>query len=199
MYHVNTKSRLTPRVGGAVLIALSLILVACEKQSQSNNSDYVSTIEIQDFLKAQYFEIPENVQHINNFSFQLLDGSQGHINSSSDKVIFLNFWAVWCLPCKKEMPDIESLHRLMKDEEFRILAVNLGDKTYKVRKFADRFSYTFDIIVDEKKVAATKFKIMGLPTTIILSKGGRVLGRVMGPKNWDDPIFIDFLTKISRN
>ena len=182
-----------------ILVATSsLILFGCETRSESEVFGYSSPAEVNSFLTDQYFEIPGNDQRLADFSYQLLDRKRQRFQENRGRVVFLNFWATWCLPCKKEMPDIEELHRLMKHEDFRILAVNLGEKESVVAKFAERHGYTFDIIVDEKKSIASELQITGLPTTFILDKNGRILGKVMGPKKWNDPAFMDFFKQISH-
>ena len=180
-------------------IVISLVFYGCDIFTKNDAVDELSKRDIKVFLAESYFEIPTADGNPVDFSYFLLDGRNEQYDKNLGKIVFLNFWATWCLPCKKEMPDIEALHRLMKHEEFRILAVNLGEKSEKVEKFVDKYLYTFDIIVDEEKKIAKKLKIVGLPTTFILDKKGQILGKLMGPKKWNDPPFVEFLKKISRN
>jgi len=183
-----------------ILLSLifSLFLYGCDKFAKNEVADKMSENEIKVFLAENYFEVPTEDRSPVDFSYFLLDGTYEQYEKNFGKIIFLNFWATWCLPCKKEMPDIEALHRLMKNEEFRILAINLGEKSKKVGKFVEKYSYTFDIIVDEEKKVINKLKILGIPTTFVLDKEGQILGKLMGPKKWNDPTFVDFLKKISR-
>jgi peroxiredoxin len=96
------------------------------------------------------------------------------------------------------MPDLEELKHKMKGEKFRILAVNSGDSAIKVRSFIDQYPYSFDIVLDENRDITKLLKIVGLPTTFILNRDLKIMGKVMGPINWKDDVFIEYLKKFSR-
>lgn len=97
------------------------------------------------------------------------------------KVIFLNFWATWCPPCKKEMPDIENIYKEYGEnkKDVVILGVN-SEKENEVKKFLKDKGYTFPIVIDENSEVMRKYFIQAFPTSFVIDKEGNVYGYVMG-------------------
>lgn len=179
-------------LGITALMILLLMLSGCEESPESIAAKYRSDEQVLSFLKEQYFDVPEKPIALSDFDYTLLDGKKERLSSNRGKLVFLNFWATWCYPCRKEMPDMEALASEMKGEPFRILAVNYGDEPEKVKRFADQYKYRFDIVTDNKKVIATSLSVKGLPTTLIIDTRGRFLGRLIGPADWKKESFIRF-------
>ncbi|MGE4064081.1 MAG: TlpA family protein disulfide reductase [Rhodospirillaceae bacterium] len=104
------------------------------------------------------------------------------------KVLIVNFWATWCAPCVKEMPSLERLNAKLGGKDFQVIAINQERNGAKVAKpFADKQGWKMPLYLD----AATGFyrdaKLGGLPTTLIIGKDGKELGRVAGEVEWDSP------------
>lgn len=97
------------------------------------------------------------------------------------KVIFLNFWATWCPPCKKEMPDIENIYKESGEnkKDVVILGVN-SEKENEVKKFLKDKGYTFPTLIDENSEVMRKYFIQAFPTSFVIDKEGNVYGYVMG-------------------
>ena len=97
------------------------------------------------------------------------------------KVIFLNFWATWCPPCKKEMPDVESIYKEYGEnkKDVIILGVN-SEKENEVKKFLKDKGYTFPTVIDENSEVMRKYFIQAFPTSFVIDKEGNVYGYVMG-------------------
>ena len=97
------------------------------------------------------------------------------------KVIFLNFWATWCPPCKKEMPDIENIYKEYGEnkKDVVILGVN-SEKENEVKKFLKDEGYTFPTVIDENSEVMRKYFIQAFPTSFVIDKEGNVYGYVMG-------------------
>lgn len=97
------------------------------------------------------------------------------------KVIFLNFWATWCPPCKKEMPDVESIYKEYGEnkKDVVILGVN-SEKENEVKKFLKDRGYTFPTVIDENSEVMRKYFIQAFPTSFVIDKEGNVYGYVMG-------------------
>ena len=97
------------------------------------------------------------------------------------KVIFLNFWATWCPPCKKEMPDIENIYKEYGEnkKDVVILGIN-SEKENEVKKFLKDKGYTFPTVIDENSEVMRKYFIQAFPTSFVIDKEGNVYGYVMG-------------------
>ncbi len=177
-----------------ILIILTVLftIVSCDSK------DFSKKEHVRQFLTERFFESSKDDKFLPDFEYELISGKKEKMKNNRGKVILLNFWSTWCFPCKKEMPDMEELKHLMKGENFRILAVNSGEKKNKVKRFLSKFPYSFDIVTDEDRLITTTIGITGLPTTFIISGDGKVLGKIMGPVDWKEPSFVDFLKKISQ-
>jgi len=101
------------------------------------------------------------------------------------KIVFINFWTTWCLACVVEMPSMEKLHQKFKDKDFAMLGINLQESDATVLKFYKENKLTFTTLLDSAGDVGAAFGIRGIPTTFILDKNGIIIGRVMGPREWD--------------
>lgn len=128
------------------------------------------------------------------YDFTLTD-QYGNTHTLSDykgKVVFLNFWASWCGPCKKEMPDIEELYQkynLNKDEVVFLGVANPRSEDYpqnsdeekdKILEFLDENGYTFPTVFDETGEILMNYYITAFPTTFMINKEGNVMGYIPG-------------------
>ena len=115
--------------------------------------------------------------------FNLKDqyGVTHSLENYKGKVIFLNFWATWCPPCKKEMPDIENIYKEYGEnkKDVVILGVN-SEKENEVKKFLKDKGYTFPTVIDENSEVMRKYFIQAFPTSFVIDKEGNVYGYVMG-------------------
>jgi thiol-disulfide isomerase/thioredoxin len=177
-----------------LLLMILVLTIGCEKKEPVD----IGELEFKQFLEKKYFEVTENSDYLPDFDYQLISGQKESLKSNKGNIILLNFWATWCYPCKQEMPDLEELKHQMKGEKFRILTVNSGDKIVKIQSFLNKYPYSFDVIIDENRAISSSLNIVGLPTTFILDHDLRVIGKIMGPINWKDKTFVEYLTRFSR-
>jgi len=182
-----------------VLILLIFVTVAgCNKEPAQESLKYSSVDDVNRFLKEQYFDVPEVPAAVEDFEYTMLNGKTESFFSNSENVILLNFWATWCYPCKKEMPDMQALQEEMKGEKFRILAVNYGESSKIINRYIQKFNYTFDVVTDMDTMISSRMKIKGLPTTVLIDKNGRILGKLVGPANWSKKVFLEFFKALSQ-
>lgn len=182
-----------------LFLLLLLLNLSCDNNSSElTEIKPISEREIKVFLKEYYIDIPYKTKFPDSFEYTATSGRKGSLSGHRGEVIFLNFWATWCVPCKQEMPDMEELYHLMKDEKFRMLAVAFNESDKKVGKFLKKYPYSFDIIPDQDNKIGGKFFITGLPTTLIIDKKGKLLGKAMGPRDWKAPGVVRFFKQISR-
>jgi thiol-disulfide isomerase/thioredoxin len=103
------------------------------------------------------------------------------------KVVLLNLWATWCLPCRKEMPALDRLQREMGSDTFQVVAVSV-DRTglAGAKKFlADTGAETLALYADPTARMGVTLRAAGLPATLLLDRQGREIGRLLGPAEWD--------------
>ena len=101
--------------------------------------------------------------------------------------LVVNFWATWCMPCVREMPSLDRLAKALKGSGIEVVAISEDRKALeKVPPFfADRGIKNLDLYFDVRGALSRKLGADGLPTTVLITPDGEVLGRVMGALEWD--------------
>ena len=101
-------------------------------------------------------------------------------------VIFLNFWATWCPPCKEEMPSMERLYKRYKHRDFTIVAISIdsGDPQ-AVATFVEKLGLTFPIGLDPKLEVANRYTVRALPSSFLIDRQGNTVAVALGPRDWD--------------
>ncbi len=136
-------------------------------------------------------EFPAATDADYHWSVKSLDGKMLDMNQLKGKVVFLNFWATWCPPCRAEMPGIQSLYDKIKKEDVVFVCVSQeDDKT--VAKFILDKKYTFPIYTLQGSLPSI-YETQGIPATFIISRNGKVSLKHVGSAKWDDPKCIDFI------
>lgn len=116
-----------------------------------------------------------------------IDGRAVRLSDIRGKIVFLNFWTTWCPTCRIEMPSMEKLHQKFKDSDFAMVAINLQEPASRVKEFFKEFNLTFTALLDTGGEVGIMFGINQIPTTFILDKKGRIIGKALGPRAWDSP------------
>ena len=121
--------------------------------------------------------------------------SKLNINDYKGKLILLNFWASWCAPCKKEMPSLDLLQVNENLNNLKIFPINVGqDNIEKASKFfKDLDIKNLRIYFDSPITLAKKFRLRGIPTTILINKSGEEFARIIGSIDFEDRKFIEWL------
>lgn len=124
-----------------------------------------------------------------NICLDCLKGEKTELKDAiKGKVVFLNFWATWCGPCKEEMPSMEALYKKFKDKGFVFLTISVDYEGLKpVKAFIEKNRYTFPVLLDPKCETLDLFAVTRIPTTFIIDREGRMIGTAIGPRNWNSP------------
>jgi thiol-disulfide isomerase/thioredoxin len=172
-----------------IIVILGLLFSFC-------NDD----VDIEREARKLGLSIPrENVETF-NIRFETLDGETVRLYDYKGKVILLNLWATWCVPCRIEMPSMEKLHQKYKDKDFKLIAVNMEENIsiQKINKFINDNELTFEIGLDTYSEAEDKFFTGSIPISYLIDKDFNIAGRVIGTADWSSqPAYtlIDFLLK----
>ncbi len=122
---------------------------------------------------------------------EFLDGA-GAAKSLADfkgKVVLLNIWASWCVPCREEMPALDTLESELGGRDFAVVAVNI-DKggAEKAKSFlAETGASHLGLYTDPTGKLFAAVKAVGMPTTLVLDRDGKEIGRLVGPADWSSP------------
>ncbi len=122
-----------------------------------------------------------------DFTLKDLEGNTVSLSSFKGKVVFLNFWATWCPPCKDELPSIEKLHNLMKQKGLVVLAVSMDKSPGRVKEFLKQHPVSFRVLMDDNASASRAYKVFSLPMTFIIDKRGVLIEKHFGEKDWSKP------------
>jgi peroxiredoxin len=111
-----------------------------------------------------------------DFTLAELGGKTWTLKKQRDKVVLLNFWATWCPPCRKEMPDLETLYRQFKGQGLVILAISDEDAG-KVRPFIAEQKVTYPVLLDPGRRVNELFQIEGIPKTFVYDRNGKLVAQ----------------------
>jgi thiol-disulfide isomerase/thioredoxin len=122
-------------------------------------------------------------------AFQNASGQAVNLEDFRGRIVLLNLWATWCLPCRKEMPALDRLQATLGSPDFEVVALSIDRAgSAASKKFLDSTGATkLALYVDPTAKLATDFKAIGLPATILIGRDGREIGRLLGPAAWDAP------------
>lgn len=122
-----------------------------------------------------------------DFAIKDETGKQIKLSDFRGHVVFLNFWATWCVPCRKEMPDMELVNRVFKDRKFKMIPVSVDTNFDDVKKFYQELKLTtMPMYLDPGKQVADKYSVFKFPETYIIDGNGRVLKHYVGEKFWSN-------------
>ena len=111
-----------------------------------------------------------------DFTLTELGGKTWTLKEQRGKVVVLNFWATWCPPCRKEMPDLETLYQQFKDQGLVILAISDEDAG-KVKPFIAQQKVTYPILLDPGRKVNELFQIEGIPKTFVYDRTGKLVAQ----------------------
>jgi thiol-disulfide isomerase/thioredoxin len=119
--------------------------------------------------------------------FQDAEGKERTLADWRGKVVLLNLWATWCVPCRKEMPALDRLQQELGSDRFEVVAVSVDRKGVEgARKFLDETKADkLALYVDPTMRLTSDLKAIGLPATLLIDAQGREIGRLLGPAEWD--------------
>ena len=130
---------------------------------------------------------------------QFVDGD-GRALSLADfrgKVVLLNIWATWCPPCRAEMPTLDRLQARLGGPGFEVLALSIDQEGAPLIKafYQELGLKALRIYIEESGMPLQALNVVGLPATLLIDRGGREIGRTLGPAEWDSP---EIVTVIRR-
>lgn len=153
---------------------------------------------------ARALEVPDKFivhaapREIGDVTFADAKGHPMRLADFRGQVVLLNLWATWCGPCREEMPTLDRLQAKLGGPDFRVIALSVDRAGLApVRKFlAETDIRHLEIYIDESSKSMFDLRARGLPTTLLIGRDGREVGRLVGPAVWDGEQMIRFLSDI---
>lgn len=169
----------------SVLAASLLLSARASGQATDKVTDQVSThAPANDLLLA---ELPGSVE-APAFALPDLSGRVHHLSEFRGRPVLVNFWAVWCPPCRRELAEFAQLRRTLADASFEILAINLGDNAERITAFLDRYpAPDLPILLDIDKTSAAPWHVAALPVAYAVDRSGTLRLGAIGERNWRSP------------
>ena len=120
--------------------------------------------------------------------FVLIDLEQNlhRLSDYTGKVLVVNFWASWCLPCREELPAMNRAASKLVAQPIVWLAVNVGEDRQAVTTFVADYPIDFTVLLDTSGQVSQSWQVVAMPTTFILDRHGYVAHRIVGKREWDD-------------
>ena len=114
------------------------------------------------------------------FELQTVEGRTVKLSDYKGKFVVLNFWATWCVPCRKEMPEFQKIHLSPGDDNIQIIGINLSESQKRVGKFIRDHHFSFPIVLDGFGNTSEKYRVRSLPVTFIISPDGILREEIQG-------------------
>ena len=124
------------------------------------------------------------------------DGKMKKFSDFKGKPLIINVWASWCAPCRAEMGSLERLAKQYNGKEFNIIGVSTDDDNRAAAAFIKQSGVTFKNFHDRKLLLENMLGANRIPLTILVDANGRVLQKVHGAREWDDPKIIDTIKAV---
>lgn len=125
-----------------------------------------------------------------------IDGAATDLKRLRGKVVLVNFWAVWCPPCRKEMPSMARLMSKLSDKPFAILGVNEGESPEEIQAFLKQVPVNFQILLDSDGEHLKPWQVFAFPTSYVVDRKGRIRLGLFGSIEWDSPEALAELEKL---
>jgi thiol-disulfide isomerase/thioredoxin len=129
-------------------------------------------------------------QPVTDFSLKLVDGRTVTLGALKGRVVFLNFWATWCPPCREEMPSMEILYRRFRDKGLELIAVDIMEGDKAVSAFLSDNNLSFPAALDSNGRVSNRYGIQAIPATFIIDRDGKIILYTVGGRNWNTPAII---------
>ncbi|MEO5326459.1 redoxin family protein [Mesorhizobium sp. CC13] len=143
------------------------------------------------------FAIHETPKSLPDIRFEDGDGRSKTLADFSDKIVLLNIWATWCISCRKEMPTLDRLQTELGGADFEIVALSIDRAgPDAVKKFYIEIGIAhLALYIDASSEVMFALGVVGLPTTLLIDREGREIGRLIGPAEWDTPEMVAFIRR----
>jgi len=132
-----------------------------------------------------------------DFAVPDLQGQAIRLSGLRGQVVLLNLWATWCPPCRDEMPSMERLWQQLRPQGFVLLAVSEDEKgAAVVEPFVRQLGLTFPVLLDPEGQVGRSYGVWGYPESFLIDREGRVVERVIGPRDWTAPEHVRSLERL---
>ena len=150
----------------------------------------------EEVIDLKNLTINKELKKYENLTFLDYQNNQINLDDFKGNLVLLNFWATWCVPCKKEMPSLDKLQINKNLNNLKIFPINVGQDNFeKASKFFKDLKITnLNLYFDNSITLAKNFSLRGVPTSILINKDGFEFARIIGSIDFSDQKFIEWLS-----
>lgn len=130
-----------------------------------------------------------------DFTLPNTQGQSVRLADLQGKVVFLNFWATWCPPCRAEMPAMERLHEAFGGKNLAVVAVNVEDLS-AVTSYLEKNRHAFTVLLDPEGEVQNLYGVFRLPETFLIDKQGRIVQHYLGARDWSSVEFLRYVSSL---
>jgi len=142
----------------------------------------VMAAPIASLVQAAGLRVVDEPQPAADFQLPDVNEQPFHLQDQRGKIVLLNFWATWCVPCLQEMPLMDQLSQALRERPFVIWAVAMKQDRGQVVPFMDKYQFQFTTLLDRDGAVSGRYKLRGLPTTYLIDCRGNTVGWSLGPQ-----------------
>jgi peroxiredoxin len=140
---------------------------------------------------------PRVGQVLPDFTLPDLQGNLVQLSALRGKVVFINIWATWCPPCVEEMPTMQRLYERFHDRGLVLLAISIDALGAQVvAPFMRQYDLTFPALLDPAGSIEHLYRTSGVPESFVVDKQGRLVEKVVGPRDWAHPQVIRMFERL---
>ncbi len=157
-----------------IFLVTLLFVFGCSKNSKAENDNAESN------SRTSQINVNKNDKTAPDFSLESTDGKTVSLKDYNGKIVILDFWATWCGPCRRGIPDLVSLQDKYKND-LRVIGISLDTSTKNdVIPFAEKFNINYPIVYGDEKVTNDYGGIEAIPTTIVIDQNGEIVAKYVG-------------------
>jgi peroxiredoxin len=122
----------------------------------------------------------ESPEKVADFSLKDIEGKAVSLNDFRGKLVLMNFWATWCVPCLEEMSVLRQVHDQWREKGLVVLSINMGESASRVRGCVKRYALPFPVLLDPNTELFVKLGVKTLPTSLLVDKDGTIVAKKVG-------------------
>lgn len=116
----------------------------------------------------------DGLRNVPNLSFTDLNGNSIHTADYRNKVVLINFWAAWCVPCADEVPQFVGLQKKYQGQGLQVIGFSVDDDAQELQSFYRKYQMNYPVVASDIKLADAFGGVLGLPTTFVIGRDSRI-------------------------
>jgi peroxiredoxin len=116
----------------------------------------------------------DSLRSVPDLSFTDLNGGAIHLTDYKNKVVLVNFWAAWCVPCAEEVPQFIALQKKYQDQGLQVIGFSVDDDAQELQSFYRKYQMNYLVVPSDIKLADAFGGVLGLPTTFVIGRDNRI-------------------------